>query len=526
MGGKQQSPWFHDGGAIVPIAADTPVGLGAAPRATAGDLRLPIDFDSYHYTAAGNGYFIGVVAAGVNQANVQIGDLVRTYEVQFRSQTAMRWQVAAAVPLYADAISVGIGVGLVYFGPAVAAPTIYQIAADYGPVAAPALLIAAADNTNGAGTGGGLDLQPGDGATDGALRLLDGAGTMRVLVSGAGDVTDNGATAVYIQVAGNIKIAAYASELALYPALVYWPASTVAPSLFQYTDPAAGVTGDDTTIAAQNVSDPAGNAFAGDLGLRGGQGLVHANNKDGNLWCHVAPAAWQAMEKGIFEAECVTAPTGNPVGGIYRYTSGGAGVARGTSGTVTTYAPAGPHCPVCGYDHPKACYANARFGSYFYECAMCGHIERQGPADISGLLTPDERAAQLRAGDHAHNLALMLGQTSKPRARGHSAMLMEYERAATSAIDAAKHDEAAAVALDQVRDVWDPMWRVWIDTCDAADPGSADDVPDMIAAADKALDDRAAARPKRADVEAAEALAAAENAARKAEARRVEDGPP
>jgi hypothetical protein len=45
-----------------------------------------------------------------------------------------------------------------------------------------------------------------------------------------------------------------------------------------------------------------------------------------------------------------TAPTSNPAGGGILYSEAGAGKWHGSSGTVTTFGPAEPHCPVCGSD--------------------------------------------------------------------------------------------------------------------------------------------------------------------------------
>ena len=50
----------------------------------------------------------------------------------------------------------------------------------------------------------------------------------------------------------------------------------------------------------------------------------------------------------IFNA--TTGPTTNPTGGPLLYAQSGALKARGTSGTVTTIAPADPHCNNCGRD--------------------------------------------------------------------------------------------------------------------------------------------------------------------------------
>jgi hypothetical protein len=170
-----------------------------------------------------------------------------------------------------------------------------------------------------------------------------------------------------------------------------WNSTAVTPSLYHGVDRGAGVTGDDLTVAAQSVSDAAGNATAGSLGLTGGQGTVHANNLDGNVWFHVVPANWQNTEKGIFVADVVTAPTGNPANGGFMYSNAGAGTWRGSGGTITAFGPAGPRCSACGHDHWRHVSVNERFGSYLLECGMCGKVYKKGPADIRSQLEPHEK---------------------------------------------------------------------------------------------------------------------------------------
>lgn len=46
----------------------------------------------------------------------------------------------------------------------------------------------------------------------------------------------------------------------------------------------------------------------------------------------------------------ITVPTTNPAGGGLMYADAGAGKWRGSSGTITTFGPAEPHCPTCGRD--------------------------------------------------------------------------------------------------------------------------------------------------------------------------------
>ncbi len=78
----------------------------------------------------------------------------------------------------------------------------------------------------------------------------------------------------------------------------------------------------------------------------------------------------------IYIADAATAPTGTagqrPVGGGSMYSQAGAGKWCGSSGTITTFGPAEPHCPRCGMDyaveHQNAAYA-AR--PYFAACWHC-----------------------------------------------------------------------------------------------------------------------------------------------------------
>lgn len=79
---------------------------------------------------------------------------------------------------------------------------------------------------------------------------------------------------------------------------------------------------------------------------------------------------WQGMDRGVFLGDATTVPTGNPTSGIFIYSESGAGKARGASGTVTTWAPAEPHCPVCGMDFIHE-WENKRLGKYLAVCMNC-----------------------------------------------------------------------------------------------------------------------------------------------------------
>jgi hypothetical protein len=120
--------------------------------------------------------------------------------------------------------------------------------------------------------------------------------------------------------------------------------SMAAPKIYQETDSTADVEADDLTVYAQGVSAAGGtHAHAGNLGLRGGIASGNAANTDGNVWFHASPGAlanWQGMENGMFIADRVAAPSGNPANGGFFYSEGGALYWRGSSGTVTCIAPA------------------------------------------------------------------------------------------------------------------------------------------------------------------------------------------
>lgn len=62
-------------------------------------------------------------------------------------------------------------------------------------------------------------------------------------------------------------------------------------------------------------------------------------------------------------------PTTNPASGGILYADGGAGKWRGSSGTVTTFGPAEPHCPKCGRDFVLE-WKNKKYG-HLIVCVWC-----------------------------------------------------------------------------------------------------------------------------------------------------------
>lgn len=65
-----------------------------------------------------------------------------------------------------------------------------------------------------------------------------------------------------------------------------------------------------------------------------------------------------------------TNPTSNPTNSFLIYSDAGAGKARGSGGTVTTFAPADPHCKECGSDHCIE-YETEIFDEYTKVCIRC-----------------------------------------------------------------------------------------------------------------------------------------------------------
>ncbi len=232
---------------------------------------------------------------------------------------------------------------------------------------------------------------------DQPILQIDGAGNVYI-----GDATAGNATYVRGVYACGLATA-YGYNLTCDAAGIkatgnhYFAKAVSSPSVYHETDDTNDVVADDLEIYAQGVSGSGGtHAHAGNLGLRGGRASGLPANTDGNVWVHVSPGAlatWQAMEKGIYVANCVTAPTGDPTGGGFLYVVAGAATWRGTSGTVTTFGAAAPHCKECGHDYWSVACENARYGTRLMVCGWCGHTVKQGPATVLDKLTAEELAS-------------------------------------------------------------------------------------------------------------------------------------
>jgi hypothetical protein len=97
--------------------------------------------------------------------------------------------------------------------------------------------------------------------------------------------------------------------------------------------------------------------------------------------------------KVVFLANATTVPTTNPTGGSIIYAEAGAAKSRGTSGTITTFGPADPHCPTCGRDFAVE-HRNDDAGEHLALCLPClvDALAARG-VDTSRFTIADSRGA-------------------------------------------------------------------------------------------------------------------------------------
>lgn len=102
---------------------------------------------------------------------------------------------------------------------------------------------------------------------------------------------------------------------------------------------------------------------------------LYCNNSEiirltgGNAGIFGAPSAGGGVGV-MFMANATTVPTSNPTGGGILYVQAGAGKYRGSSGTISTYGPADPHCTACGMDFAHEWY-NYNYGGTLMICNPC-----------------------------------------------------------------------------------------------------------------------------------------------------------
>lgn len=89
--------------------------------------------------------------------------------------------------------------------------------------------------------------------------------------------------------------------------------------------------------------------------IDGGHNILSTTN--GNLYIQhttFSPGAGGSATGVIALQNCTTPPTTNPVGGVWLYAQAGSAKVMGSSGQITIFGPAHPHCRTCGQDYVVA----------------------------------------------------------------------------------------------------------------------------------------------------------------------------
>lgn len=97
-------------------------------------------------------------------------------------------------------------------------------------------------------------------------------------------------------------------------------------------------------------------------------------------------------------ANATTNPSTNPTGGGVLYSNAGAATWRGSAGTVTAFAAAGPHCGECGCDYWLVATFNPIWKSWLYICGVCKAEYSGGPKNVLPMLTREQKRERLKQG--------------------------------------------------------------------------------------------------------------------------------
>ena len=200
-----------------------------------------------------------------------------------------------------------------------------------------------------------------------------------------------------------------------------------------------------TTIGSQDGQDQSGanaNNDGGALRIKpgvAGTGGSGAAGKDGNI-ALLGDGSFGGGGKVLSIANATTVPTSNPSGGAILYVESGATKVRGSSGTVTTIAPADPHCTFCGSDFVDE-KRNAYTGEHYAYCYLCEK------AFIDIRVTAEQR----RAG---YERARAESEENGRRERQAEAARLAAEQAARVAAEEAEAqrfaaEEAARIATEE-----------------------------------------------------------------------------
>jgi len=134
-----------------------------------------------------------------------------------------------------------------------------------------------------------------------------------------------------------------------------------------------------------------------------------------NLGVYGAGASFPAVGggAGVFAmGNATTVPSSNPTNGVVHYAEAGAAKVRGSSGTVTTYGPADPHCPTCGRDFALE-HRNDDHDEHFAICLPClVSAVREAGVDTSKFLITEKLGPSKRAWESARAARGELGRPS------------------------------------------------------------------------------------------------------------------
>lgn len=233
-------------------------------------------------------------------------------------------------------------------------------------------------------------------ANDGNLTALGASGTNQIDLGADSGVTDIGIRSgsggvIRLFHGGSLSGELLSTVWEISAPIFRFANTVVSPSILQETDSTADVTGDTLTINSQDVtgsgtlitggniivrggntnSGTATDGYGGHIFVSGGTGRGTLGGKGNVVIGTTSAPNFRGMRGGMFIQEVEDLPSiGPPTNGIYVYVEGGAGKAKGTSGTITTWAPAEPHCKRCGKDAAHE-WQNDAQGWKLSLCAWC-----------------------------------------------------------------------------------------------------------------------------------------------------------
>lgn len=194
-----------------------------------------------------------------------------------------------------------------------------------------------------------------------------------------------GGAAVSVRPVSNVETWNFGSSVTLITqATVQWDISVAAPILKQVTQTAGSTAGQNLTVAAQSATGSGGTSNGGLLVLAGGASTNGTAGSvqlaPGGVATVIAVPAGLVVDTGggngsfggALSAIYIrngTAPTTGITSGAIMYAESGALKGKGSSGTITTFAAAEPHCPRCQRDFVFEA-VNDKYG-HFAICWPC-----------------------------------------------------------------------------------------------------------------------------------------------------------